>query len=267
MATDRPVLWQLPLSHYSEKVRWALDYKAVPHDRHAPIGGYHIAVALALTKGRHYTLPVLELDGRRLGDSTAIIAALEQRHPEPSLYPPDPQERQKALALEDWFDEHLGPAVRRYAFHALRGDRELFDELASLQVPPALRRYRRLAGTYARVFTGTRFQTVSPRRAAQARDATIAALDRLEAELGDNQYLVGERFTVADLTAAALFYPLVLPPEGPLQLEPPRTVAELRDALAGRRGFQWVNEMFARHRCKGASRAGAVTAGIAPAVD
>ena len=32
-ATDDPLLWHLPISHYSEKVRWTLDYKAVPHRR------------------------------------------------------------------------------------------------------------------------------------------------------------------------------------------------------------------------------------------
>jgi glutathione S-transferase len=254
MSANRPVLWHLPQSHYSEKVRWALDHKRVQHDRHAPIGGYHIAVAVMLTKGSHYTFPVLELDGRRIGDSTAIIAALEQRYPDAPLYPADPDERRQALALEDYFDEHLGPAVRRYAFHALRSDPDAFDELASQQVPPPLRRYKRLAGTYARAFTAARFQTVSAKRADEARDEMLAALDRLESELGEGQYLVGERFSVADLTAASLFYPLVLPPEGPLNLAPPQTVAELRDSLAGRRGYQWVNETYARHRHKGASR-------------
>ncbi len=38
---------------------------------------------------------------------------------DPPLYPTDPVERRRALALEDWFDENLGPAVRRYVFHAL----------------------------------------------------------------------------------------------------------------------------------------------------
>lgn len=28
-----PVLWQLQISHYVEKVRWALDYKRIPHIR------------------------------------------------------------------------------------------------------------------------------------------------------------------------------------------------------------------------------------------
>jgi glutathione S-transferase len=253
---NRPILWHLPVSHYSEKVRWALDHKLVPHDRRAPIPGYHIAVALVLTHGRHYTFPLLELDGRRIGDSTAIIAALEQRHPERPLYPSDPDQRRRALDLEDWFDEQLGPSTRRFAFHALRTDHEQFDELAARQAPPPLSRHRRLAGAYARAFTGLRFQTVSDDRADEALHKVTAALDRLESELGGNQYLVGDQFTVADLTAAALFYPLVLPPEGPLRLNPPPTaVADLRAALHDRRGYRWVEEMFNRHRRRGASRA------------
>jgi glutathione S-transferase len=255
----RPVLWHLPASHYSEKVRWALDYKAIQHDRHAPIGGYHMAVALVLTRGRHYTLPVIELDGRRIGESSAINAAHEQRHPDPPLYPADPDERRRALALEEWFDEQLGPAIRRYVFHTLRADRELFAELASQQVPPQFRRYRRAAGAYARAFTGTRFKAISDDKAEQARQQTLAALDRLESELGENQYLVGKRFTVADLTAASLFYPLVLPPDGPVRLDPPPPTAQLRDSLANRPGYQWVKEMFVRHRNKGAARAGGPT--------
>jgi glutathione S-transferase len=262
MPTDNanhPVLWHLPVSHYSEKVRWALDHKRVQHERHAPIGGYHIAVALVLTRGRHYTLPVLELHGQRIGDSTAIIAALERAYPDPPLYPADPEERRRALALEDFFDEQLGPFVRRYAFHALRGDRERFDELAAGQVPPALARYRRAAGAYARAYTAMRFQTASERRAEEALAKVMAALDRIESELGDDQYLVGDRFTVADLTAAALFYPLVLPPEGPLQMDAPAAVNDVRNSLSTRRGYRYVQEMFARHRAKGASRP--VTAG------
>ena len=32
LADETPVLWQLEISHYNEKARWALDYKGVAHD-------------------------------------------------------------------------------------------------------------------------------------------------------------------------------------------------------------------------------------------
>ena len=38
-ATPVPILWHLGVSHYSEKVRWALAYKGVEHERRtAPPG-------------------------------------------------------------------------------------------------------------------------------------------------------------------------------------------------------------------------------------
>src|SRR5438094_4691592 len=100
MERGRAILWHLPISHYSEKARWALDYKAIGHERKTAQAGVHMAVALRLTRGRRYTFPVLELEGARIGDSTAIIARLEERFPEPPLYPADPDDRRRALELE-----------------------------------------------------------------------------------------------------------------------------------------------------------------------
>jgi glutathione S-transferase len=139
----RPVLWHIKISHYNEKVRWALEHKGVEHDRKAPMPGAHMAVALWLTRGRSYTFPVLQLDGRAIGDSTAVIAALEERYPEPPLYPPDEIERRRALDLEDWFDEELGPYIRRFAFHELRRDADEFGEVAREAAPPWTTRFRR----------------------------------------------------------------------------------------------------------------------------
>ena len=90
---SRPTLWQIDISHYSEKVRWALEYKGVDHIRRTPLPGTHIPIALVLTRGAQPTVPVLTIDGRAIGDSTAIIAALEELYPEPPLYPEDPAER------------------------------------------------------------------------------------------------------------------------------------------------------------------------------
>jgi glutathione S-transferase len=244
-------LWHIEFSHYNEKARWALDYKGIEHERRAPLPGVgHISAALWLTHGRQVTLPVLELDGERIGDSTAIIAALEQRYPEPPLYPSDPAERRRALELEEWFDEELGPHLRRLLFHELCRDRERFHGIMASAMPPAVARMKGVGYAYVSAFTALRFGAASKAGAELARGKVIEALDRLEAELFERgEYLVGERFTVADLTAAALFYPLVVPPEGPMQVElPPRGFERFREPLIDRPGFRWVEEMFRRHR-------------------
>ena len=250
MANERTtVLWHISFSHYNEKVRWALDYKGVEHDRREAFGGTHPAVALALTRGRSKTFPVLDLDGRRIGDSTAIIAELERRWPDPPLYPEDAAERRRALELEDWFDEELGPHLRLLVFHELSQDRDRIGTIAATQVPEPLRRAPRVGAAMMRTFLNLRFGVHKPDAAETARRKVIAALDRLEAELGDADYLVGGRFTVADLTAAALFYPLALPPEGPqLGIEMPESIERFRAPLKERRGYGWIEEMFRRHR-------------------
>ena len=51
---EEPVLWHITTSPYSEKARWALDHKRVPHRLRAPLPGAHIPIALWLTRGRSF---------------------------------------------------------------------------------------------------------------------------------------------------------------------------------------------------------------------
>ena len=245
----RPLLWHIVVSHYSEKVRWALEHKRVEHARRAPLPGVHMPVALALTRGGVPTLPVLELDGRRIGDSTQIIAALEARHPDPPLYPAGAADRARALALEDYFDEALGPNIRRFVFHELSQDPDTFVAVGAQAVPVLFERIPAIAGAYARTLVRLRYDAGRRSAADRARAATLAAFDRLESELGGRRYLVGDCFSVADLTAAAMFYPLVLPSEGPIHLdEVPAPLAQVREQLRGRPGWAYVEELYRRHR-------------------
>jgi glutathione S-transferase len=247
----RPVLWHIAISHYNEKARWALDYKRIPHRRRALPGGAHMLAALLLTHGQNVTFPVLVLDGEGVGDSTAIIGELERRWPDPPLYPEDPAERRRALDLEEYFDEGLGPAIRLVGWHELTRDPERLAELAGRFLPPGLRddpRAAVAAGRYAAAFTGLRYGVKSDEAAERSRQKVVEALDRLEAELDGREYLAGDRFSVADLTAASLFYPLALPPEGPSLGEPPEAYERWRAPLAERPGAQWVTEIYRRHR-------------------
>ena len=112
---DTPELWQFTSSHFNEKARWALDFKRVPHIRHSMIPGFHVATVKRMTGKTH--VPVLKLNGTAVSDSSRIIEALEHAYPDPALYPADPAERRRALELEDYFDEELGPYIRRWIFH------------------------------------------------------------------------------------------------------------------------------------------------------
>jgi glutathione S-transferase len=250
--SERPILWQIPVSHYSEKARWALAWKGVDHERRSPPPGGHMAVALWLTRGSRVTFPILTLDGRNVPDSTAIIAALEQRHPDPPLYPEDPEERRRGHGLEDFFVEELGPHARLLAFYELRSDRDRFRRVVEQTVPPPLRRFGGPATAYARTYTKIRFGVADPEAAELARAKIVAAFDRLESELDANggEYLVGESFTVADLTAASLFFPVVQPQEGPVATDvgAPEGLESFRGPLKERPGYIWVEEMFSRHR-------------------
>ncbi|HEU4393068.1 MAG TPA: glutathione S-transferase family protein [Solirubrobacterales bacterium] len=261
MAPAEPTLWQLEISLYSEKARWALAHKGVEHRRRSPLPGMHIAVALWLTRGKEKIFPVLQLDGRTIGDSTAIVAALEQRYPDPPLYPADPEQRRRALELEDFFDEELGPYTRLLPFHELINEPEMFAEVAAAAVPGPLGRAKGLVGLYARGYASLRFGANSEAKAEVAREKIVAALDRLDAELAanGNGYLAGDRFSVADLTAASLFYPLVNPEGGPLPPETPSPPAleRFREGLSERPGYIWVEEMFLRHRHPAKAAAGA----------
>ncbi len=247
-----PLLWHLPVSHFSEKVRWALDHKRVDHVRRSPLPGAHIPLALVRSRGASYTLPLLELGSGRFADSTAAIAALEEGFPERPLYPADPEQRRHALALEDHFDENLGPSARAVAFHELGREPRLLGKVGAHGVPEPLGRATVLIGTYASAFTAARYGLADPAVAARARAEVLAAFDLLEAELegGDGVHLVGDSFSVADLTAAALFYPIVCPPNAPLpqDIPLPAPLTEFIDSVRPRPGFRWVEDTYRRYR-------------------
>ena len=244
---DTPELWQFTSSHFNEKARWALDFKRVPHVRHSLIPGFHVATVKRMTGKTQ--VPVLKLAGTAISDSSKIIEALERAYPEPALYPADPDQRRRALELEDFFDEELGPYIRRWIFHVIlpypKFVRAAFVSHASPAAQLAQRAMSPLIGVVMR-----RQMDINPATAEIARSKTMAAMDRLERELQPSGYLVGDRFTVADLTAAALLSPLVRPPEFPYKAEAilPEPLMKIRDAVSAHPAFKWTLRTYRQHR-------------------
>jgi glutathione S-transferase len=244
---DLPLLWHLKVSNYNEKARWALDYKRLAHRRNAVMPGLHRRIAKRLYGGR--TFPVLVLDGKVLGDSTAIVAELERRRPDPRLYPENPRERRQALELEEFFDEELGPYSRMLALHHMSDDADVFGGAFAPDLHPLPRAIARLAFPLTRRRLNADFG-LDEAGIELAYSKVRAAGERFRELVGERGYLVGDSFTVADLTLAALISPLVAPKEFPYP-QPQRDhplLAEPRRVLAEFGLVEWTREMYARHR-------------------
>ncbi len=251
VSDELPVLWQYSFSNYNEKARWALDFKEIRHRRRSVLPGG----PRGLLFNRRGTLPVLDLDGERIVDSTAIIAALEERQGEPSLYPVDPEEQRRALELEDYFDENAGHDMRRVAFWEIRQEPAFGARFMTTDQPRAGAAiwglWLRASFPFVWAYMTKRYD-FGEEAVIRSRSVIEAALDRIESERAGGDYLVGSAFSVADLTAAALLYPLVWPPEFPYELpEPPNWdfLEPVRDHAA----LTWISAIWHRHR--GASAA------------
>ena len=239
-----PVLWQYNFSNFNEKARWALDYKRIAHVRRSLLPNSPRAMLFSV-RG---TLPVLDLDGARIVDSTRIIEALERRYPEPTLYPAGPAERERALGLEEFFDEQAGHELRRAAFYEFRDDLDYVSALLTTGRGATTRRvFRRvmsLPGSTA--YQTRRYRFYAP-DAELARTKVVAALDRIVAEVQPSGYLAGSQFSVADLTAAALLFPLAWPAE--LQYDYPAPPdSPLMNSLHEHPAIDWITEIYHRHR-------------------
>jgi glutathione S-transferase len=135
------------------------------------------------------------------------------------------------------------------AYHHMTTDPELLGELAMHQVQYGHPAMLGVTKQILKRFLDIRFATGSPERARDAERKVVAGLDRLDAELEGREYLAGDSFSVADLTAAALLYPFVVPPETPWRPSRlPDAWVEFSDANRGRPCHAWVERMYARHR-------------------
>jgi hypothetical protein len=119
----------------------------------------------------------------------------------------------RALLWKTIFDEQLGPALRAAIVTPLfRYDPDLALRALTTGMPDkAYQTLRPLVWIFPAFY---RFRHKISDSKLEADRATVnAALDRIEQERQGRAYLVGDAFTVADLTAAAMLGALLQPPE------------------------------------------------------
>src|SRR3954452_22960241 len=79
---------------------------------------------------RFGTVPGLNADGRRISTNHGIARFLEERHPDPPLFPADPEKRAAVEEVEAWANGELQMAARRIPGVAVVRDPDLFAEAA-----------------------------------------------------------------------------------------------------------------------------------------
>jgi glutathione S-transferase len=109
----------------------------------------HRMVGLADRAG---TVPALLVDGRRVKTNREIARFLEELHPDPPLYPADPEQRRAVEEAERWGDEVFQMTARRLTLAAsLHGRDGLVNRADDGRLGPLLWRQQtvRLIGTRA----------------------------------------------------------------------------------------------------------------------
>jgi len=213
----------IPFSHYCEKARWALDRCDLRFTEEGHLPLFHYLPARRAGGGR--TVPIL-VDGKTvIADSTEIVAWADAQR-DGALLPTNAPDRSDALMLEDDFDTHLGPATRRWAYFQIMPNKDL-DAYVTKGVPRwetlALKATRPIA--IALLKRGLKIDAEGAERSRAKIEDTFARIDNHIAD--GRRFLVGDKFSVADLTFAALAAPVLMPDNHPTEFPP---LSELGEA-------------------------------------
>jgi glutathione S-transferase len=202
-------LLTIPISHYCEKARWALDRAGIDYREERHVQGIHRLAARRAGGG--VTVPVLVTPEGAIGESAEILAWVDARLPlERRLIPADPGERREVQALCARLDERLGPPGRRLIYVHMLSVPELMLDFNNQGVPRWEDRILRWGWPLMSRFV-QRALGITPGIELQDEAAVWHELDFVAETLGDRSYLHGERFGAADLTFAALAAAVILP--------------------------------------------------------
>jgi glutathione S-transferase len=229
-------LYKLHWSHYVEKVRWALDFKRLDWR------GIDI-VAFTKKEMRRFdceqTVPLIHdtATGVAISDSSPIIRYLDEAYPLHPLLPDDPVERALAWRWMVTLDSTLGLNARRLGYTQVIMEcpgilSQLFmpNVCGGLFTQPVL---RTLAAPVLGTMLALRFRFHRNRQDRvyeQLEEQLLPISARLERE----GFLVGNRFTAADLTLACLLRPL-------------RIVPHFADHPRLQSLFAWQERLFREH--------------------
>jgi glutathione S-transferase len=241
----------IPISHYCEKARWALERAGLEYREERHVQGIHQFAARRAGGGK--TVPVLVTPEGALGESADILAWVDQRTPpEHRLFPAEDAARGEVERLCRRLDGELGPRGRRLMYVHMFTQPKLALSFNNQGVPRwEDRTIRRGWPVFQSVIS--RVLAIRPGIEVEDEAAVWREFDFVAQMRADGRpYLCGESFSAADLTFAALAAPMIVPPGYGIPLPqpevlPPDMAAVVRRAREHPAGA-YALELFAEHR-------------------
>ncbi len=243
-----PRLITIAVSHYCEKARWALDWLKIPYieENHVPVFNRFYTIPYG---GK--STPLLVTETGNFVDSTEILHYLNSISPENRrLYPKNPLQRQEVNKLEDLFDRQLGISTRSWAYFYVLDRPKVVREIWCKGVPKLEKIGCAIAFPLLRSMVSKACNSTSE-GAARSLSKIKEIFAKVEKRLEGQKYLVGDSFTAADLTFAALSAPVIRPAEHPIMSSELRglpeemlnVIQELRSTPAGKYALHLYREM------------------------
>ena len=234
----QPRLLTIPISHYCEKARWALERARIDYREEPHVQLVHRLVAMRTGAGRK--VPILVTGDGALAESAAIVRWADGGlEPEQRLvWDADEAE---ITRLERGFDESFGVESRRWVYASVIGT-EIPLRFGHETLPGWERRLLPLGMPVLKLYAA-RVLDAAPGEAAAALANVERTFDDVAERISDGRrFLVGDRFSAADLAFAALSAPILAPEHYGARLpQPPdmpgemaATVIRLREHPAGR---------------------------------
>jgi glutathione S-transferase len=248
-------LLTIPASHYCEKARWALEYSRVPFVESRSVQLLHYIPAWWYA--RTWFVPALLTPEGPVRDSSQILRYADARAPNDRRLLPDTEaERQRVETWERHFGETIGVETRRWLYFVAFehfSTKQILD--LSCQGTPAWQRpVTALLMPLARWILKLRL-SVDRKRVEQGLTTLRAVFDEVGRELADGRrFLVGDRFSAADLCFASLSALILMPAEYGVRLPVPETlpgsaqsgpqheVTSLRNTAAGQYALRIYSE-------------------------
>ena len=240
-------MYQFAVSHYCEKARWAMDLKGQSYQIKNLLPGPHAKKMHKLANDT--SVPVVAFQNTVIQGSDKIIDYLDETCPDSTLTPVNPEDAKQAREWEQYAAHHIGDPIRCLLYHELLEHKDLLISVLTHNAPwYGKHLYRFIYNDLKkRIRQGMK---INDRTASIARKTLTLAFDKLDEELRGKSYLVGNTFSRADLSVAAMSAPLVWPANSWFIWTEniPESINQFRAPFTQRSTFHWVNEIYQNHR-------------------